>query len=594
MAEREFYRVDLVLEQHDRISSAIEGPRRRVKQMEEQVERTRRAARQPVTFKADLVDRVTSGASRIGGFLRNLTGKTWKVTVGVVDKVTGALGRIWRGITSPLGMLGMGVGAAALGAGLVALPLRMSGAMEQAQIGFTTMLGSAEKATKFMKQLKDFASLTPFEFPQLRDAAQQLLAFRFRLSDILPMMTSIGNAAAGMGRGPETIDRVVRAFGQMKAKSKVSAEEMMQLSEAGINGWVYLAEAMGKSTAQVMKLAESGLIPADKAIQHILAGMNREFPGMMAVQSRSLLGLWSTIKDTFNMNILTRWGDGLSKAVKPRMEKLVDLFTKNEDVVNRWGGTLERVAYRAGEKVMSYLERAFKVIDSLMSDPKYQSLTLFQKTAIAWDELIAKPFKAWWAGGGGEFMKKAGADIAEFMMEGFLTGLQAMAAKHPVITTVLAAAGGGKAGALFGPQGALIGAAVAGVGGYGVSSWSKYSSDQRRSVGLLAPAHTPGVYAPAGSLLGSYQRLSGYGFRPASETGAGRSSGFRLDGLGLSGVKAPLAAAGAGGPVINLIMDGAIQARVETTSGQAVDEVADLAAGVLATKLRKIFENTTR
>ncbi|MGE5552825.1 MAG: tape measure protein [Betaproteobacteria bacterium] len=636
--EQEFYRLNLVVEMHDRMKAALDPSRRRVKQMEDQLGRARKAAQmldqQKVGVKADLVDHLTAKASRIGGFLRSLTGRTWKVTVGIVDRVTSSIGRIVRAVTSPLGLLGLGVGGAALGAGLVGIPLRMSGEMEQAGIAFTQMLGSAEKGIRFMNQLKSFAAKTPFEFPQVRDAAQNLLTFRFRAEEVIPMLTAIGNAAAASGKGPETIDRIVRALGQMKAKTKVTAEEMMQLTEANINGWVYLADAMGKTPAQVMKLAERGLIPADRAIKAILLGMNKDFGGMLDVQSRSLFGLASTIKDTFNLTILTKWGDGLSKAIKPRMERLVDLFTKNEDVTKRWGDTLERVAFRAGERVMGFIEHAFQVIDSLMSDPKYQTMTFFQKATVAWKEIVQTPFDNWWNSGGREWAKQAGSEIAKFMMEGFLTGVKLVAADHPWLSTLLGAYAGAKIGAVFGPIGAGVGAAAGALGGFGVSSWAKISSeerDSRQTVGLL-PAHTPGIYAAPGTFWANYWQLQAYGARPLPGHALGtiatsphvamvaeegpesiiplssrlrsraltlwQETGRRLGvhSFALGGFTAPLAVAGAGGGsgnvVIHLHMDGAVRASIETRADQAPETVAQAAADILARTLTRILENT--
>ena len=49
-------------------------------------------------------------------------------------------------------------------------------------------------------------------------------------------------------------------------------------------------------------------------------GMEKRFGGLMDKQSRSLKGLWSNIKDTFQMNVLWRWGEGIRKAVQPRLQ----------------------------------------------------------------------------------------------------------------------------------------------------------------------------------------------------------------------------------------------------------------------------------
>jgi tape measure domain-containing protein len=175
--------------------------------------------------------------------------------------------------------------------------LNVAMGMEQSEIAFTTMLGSGEKASRFLKDLQDFAASTPFEFTELQDASRRMIAFGFSARDVLPMMTDIGDAVSGLGLGSAGVDRVVLALGQMQAKAKVSGQEMMQLTEAGIPAWGYLAEAMNLSTAEVMKLSEQGLIPADMAIQAILAGMREDFGGMMAEQAKTAAGQLSNLRD---------------------------------------------------------------------------------------------------------------------------------------------------------------------------------------------------------------------------------------------------------------------------------------------------------
>jgi hypothetical protein len=86
----------------------------------------------------------------------------------------------------------------------------------------------------------------------------------------------------------------------MLAKGKVSGEEMRQLAEAGIGAWDYLAKATGKSTAEVMKLSEKGLLPAKESIKVIVEGMQQDFGGMMEKQSKTFSGMMSTLKDGTN------------------------------------------------------------------------------------------------------------------------------------------------------------------------------------------------------------------------------------------------------------------------------------------------------
>jgi tape measure domain-containing protein len=173
--------------------------------------------------------------------------------------------------------------------------------MQQADISFTTMLGSAQKAKVLLSDLQQFAAKTPFEFPELADASKKMLAFGFAAEKIMPTLKAVGDAAAGLGGGSEAVQRIITALGQMQAKSKVSAEEMLQLTEAGIPAWDILAKAIGKSTAETMKLAEKGVIPASAAVDALVKGMGERFPDMMDKQAKSFSGLMSTLKDTANM-----------------------------------------------------------------------------------------------------------------------------------------------------------------------------------------------------------------------------------------------------------------------------------------------------
>lgn len=248
-----------------------------------------------------------------------------KLTKGAAD-ANGVLGKVGK----TLAITGAGMTAAvtlpAIAAAKGMLDVAMS--MEQSQIAFTTMLGSAEKAGAFLQELRDFAKSTPFEFTELQDAARRMLAFGFSAEKVLPMMTDIGDAVSGLGLGADGVNRVTLALGQMQAKSKVSGQEMMQLTEAGIPAWKYLAEAMGKSTAEVMKMSEQGLIPAGQAIDYILGGMRQDFGGMMAAQSQTAAGQLSNLKDSI-VELAASLGESLLPIAK-------DLIAKAQEAVQQF------------------------------------------------------------------------------------------------------------------------------------------------------------------------------------------------------------------------------------------------------------------
>jgi tape measure domain-containing protein len=208
--------------------------------------------------------------------------------------------------------------------------------MEQARIGFTTMLGSAERAQVFLDDMAKFAAKTPFEFPELLDASKRMLAYGFAAEDVLPTMEAVGNASAAVGLGTEGINRIILALGQMRAKGKLSGEEMRQLTETGIPAWEILAEAMNKTTAEIMDMQQKGLIPADRAIKMLVDGMNKRFPNMMAQMENTWEGVTSTIKDVWQMTIgaVTQ---NLFQGVVSWLQKVRDFAVGFYDTFQRYG-----------------------------------------------------------------------------------------------------------------------------------------------------------------------------------------------------------------------------------------------------------------
>ncbi len=188
---------------------------------------------------------------------------------------------------------GIGAGLAALGVASV----KAGASLQSTKTAFTNMLGSAEKAQDFLGKMQGFAAKTPFEFSQVSQAAQKFIAFGFSAEQVIPTLSAVGDAAAGVGLGAEGINRITLALGQMAAKSKVQAGEMMQLTETGIPAWKMLADQIGVSVPETMDRVSKGAIDAATGITALVSGMEQSFGGMMDQQSETISGTWSTLMD---------------------------------------------------------------------------------------------------------------------------------------------------------------------------------------------------------------------------------------------------------------------------------------------------------
>jgi tape measure domain-containing protein len=176
-----------------------------------------------------------------------------------------------------------------------------------ANIAFSTMLGNGQKATAFIANLKDFAKNTPFQFEDLVDASQRLLAMGIAAQDILPDLTAIGDAVANLGGGKEKIDRIVLALGQMQAAGHVTGMELRQLTEAGVPALRILADSYGVTTAEMTKMISAGSVDSDRGIKAIVDGLEHgtksvaSFGGAMEKQSHTMQGALSNIKDSLTI-----------------------------------------------------------------------------------------------------------------------------------------------------------------------------------------------------------------------------------------------------------------------------------------------------
>jgi len=223
--------------------------------------------------------------------------------------------------------------------GLVgAASVKMAGDMQATEKAFETLLGGSQKAKDFLADLAQFAAETPFELKGLQETAKRLLAFRFAAEDIIPIMTVIGDAAGMLGSGQEGIDRMVTAISQISAKGKVQAEEVMQLAEAGVNAWQYLADSMGMSIAEVMDKVSKGEVDAQTGINAILLGMQRDFKGGMEQQAKEIPGLYQTITDNVAA-VMREAGKQITDElnIKGQMQELADYLSNFAAYVKQSG-----------------------------------------------------------------------------------------------------------------------------------------------------------------------------------------------------------------------------------------------------------------
>ncbi|TIC78776.1 tape measure protein [Nocardioides sp. GY 10127] len=308
-------------------------------------------------------------------------------------KISRGFAAISRGAASLAGTLARGLvlGAAAgttalvgVAAAAATIGIKTASSMQQAKIGFTTMLGSAKKASTFLRSLAKFAARTPFEFTDLQTAASSLVSVGIETDKVIPIMTTLGNVTAGMGTGSEGIQRATVALQQMTAAQKISGEDLNQLRDAGVPVYDLLAAALGKTKGEVVQLASAGKLgkKALDAMMHALEtgqGLER-FNGLMDKQSQSLAGMWSTLSDTVTM--------GLARAFKPAVPLLTDLTGEAAKLVQKGIKPLKQWVAAAADEG----QRLFDAYKTGGIDAALDQMSGPLKTVATWARNLAVNF----------------------------------------------------------------------------------------------------------------------------------------------------------------------------------------------------------
>lgn len=214
-----------------------------------------------------------------------------------------AVPRMLGGIGSfiaKLGLITVAITGIKTAINTLTMPLSLAANAEKTQIAFTTMLQSADKAKTLIGELNAFAASTPFEQPEIVDAGRKLLAFGIEAKNIIPTLTSLGDVAAGID---QPIGELAELFGKAKVAGRLMSEDINQLTGRGIPIITELAKVFKKPESAIKKMVEEGKVNFGHLQQAFanMTGKGGQFSGLMAAQSQSTGGLWSTLKDNLGI-----------------------------------------------------------------------------------------------------------------------------------------------------------------------------------------------------------------------------------------------------------------------------------------------------
>lgn len=271
------------------------------------------------------------------------------------------------------------------------LGVKMAAEAETAQVSFQVMLRSVEKAKQLLAELKDFATATPFEFPELRDAARMLVAFGIESQDVVTHLRRIGDVSSGIGA---PIGEIAELYGKARVQGRLFAQDINQLTGRGIPIIGELAKQFGVAEGEVRSLVEGGQVSfanLEKAFASMSAS-GGQFAGLMAVQSETLAGRFSTLSDTAKMaamNFGTALAPALSKLIEAAIPLVDTLARMNVETIQQvikltaWAGALTAIVVIVPKIVAGVMS----IVRAMQSMAKAQAIIQALSGPKGWAQL---------------------------------------------------------------------------------------------------------------------------------------------------------------------------------------------------------------
>ena len=177
---------------------------------------------------------------------------------------------------------------------------------ELQRVALGAIIKDGYEASKMFEQIKAAAVKSPFEIKDLVSYTKQLAAYKIETKDLFDTTMQLADISAGLGVGME---RLVLAFGQVRATGYLRASEVRQFTEAGIPLVEELAKKLSEMRGEMVSAGDVMQMISERAISF---GMVKEvfddmtsvggtFYKMQEKQAETLAGQWRNLKDTLSI-----------------------------------------------------------------------------------------------------------------------------------------------------------------------------------------------------------------------------------------------------------------------------------------------------
>ena len=212
--------------------------------------------------------------------------------------------------------------------------------VEQLEISFRTLLGSQEKASALIAEIKSYGTVTPYDTEGLAQAARLMLSYGMSSSKIMPTLQMLGDIAMG---DKDKLQSLTLAFSQMSASGRVCKEDLNQMVDAGFNPLQIISEKTGKSIGELTDEVSKGAISVQDIEQAFIDATSEggKFHNMVNNMSDSIAGKTAQMTDNWEA-----FKASIGGLLKPAYLGAIQTTTSAIDVLTK---TIERLKASVGD-----------------------------------------------------------------------------------------------------------------------------------------------------------------------------------------------------------------------------------------------------
>lgn len=182
----------------------------------------------------------------------------------------------------------------------------VTGEFEIQHRAMQAIIGDMDAANKLWDKTVRLAVRSPYSVKELVTYTKQLAAYRVETEKLYDTTKMLADISAGLG---VDMQRLILAYGQVKAANYLRGQELRQFSEAGINilGELakYFSELRGEvvSTGEVFDMVSKRMVKFED-VSEVLKRITEEggiFYNMQEIQAETLKGMFMNLKDSLDL-----------------------------------------------------------------------------------------------------------------------------------------------------------------------------------------------------------------------------------------------------------------------------------------------------